>query len=125
MAANRCVLAQENTGVEMMIRDLNSRLSILASELAVERRNNSEADIRIKELLNQIDGLTEQRDKEVYEAQIEVELTLLQLHQIQEELDQSLKVIRKQAEIIRNNEQLQEKSASLVMNVCFKLPPKS
>ena len=125
MAANRCVLAQENTGVEMMIRDLNSRLSILASELAVERRNNSEADIRIKELLNQIDGLKEQRDKEVYEAQIEVELTLLQLHQIQEELDQSLKVIRKQAEIIRNNERLQEKSASLVMNVCFKLPPRS
>ena len=125
MAANRCVLAQENTGVEMMIRDLNSRLSILASELAVERRNNFEADIRIKELLNQIDGLKEQRDKEVYDAQIEVELTLLQLHQIQEELDQSLKVIRKQAEIIRNNERLQEKSASLVMNVCFKLPPKS
>ena len=124
MAANRCVLAQENTGVEMMIRDLNSRLSILASELAVERRNNFEADIRIKELLNQIDGLKEQRDKEVYDAQIEVELTLLQLHQIQEELDQSLKVIRKQAEIIRNNERLQEKSASLVMNVCFKLPPR-
>tara|TARA_B000000565_G_C23530878_1_gene279721 strand:- start:108 stop:440 length:333 start_codon:yes stop_codon:yes gene_type:complete len=100
-----------------LIQDLKKRLSVQATELALERRNRSDASTRVKDLLSEIDALREQRDKDVYDARIEAELTTLQLHQLKAELDQSLTVVRMQSEIIKGSVRLQERMAGLLVNI--------
>lgn len=110
-------MAEERNDDGMLIKDLKKRLAIQATQLALERRNSSEASTRVKDLLLELDALREQREKDIYDANIEAELTLLQLHQLKVELDQSLTVVRMQSEIIKSSERLQERMAGLLMNI--------
>lgn len=105
--------AQRRYGLAQQINELKSELTLKNGALQDERSKAGDAAGQIKALMAQLAGVKGERDVQAMEkgeAREEAELTLLQLHLVQEELERYFLESRAQDDLLR-----QHQSQSLAM----------
>jgi chromosome segregation ATPase len=99
--------AQARYGLAQQINELKSELTLKNGALQDERSKAGDAAEQIKALMAKLAGVKGERDvqaKEKDEAREEAELTLLQLHQVQEELERYFLESRAQDDLLRQHQ---------------------
>ena len=90
VASERDARAKEKVEAQKAVEELKQQVSAKAAELETERKEKAAGAERVKALEGELAGVKGERDaqaKEKEEAREEAELTLLQLHQVQEKLE--------------------------------------
>ena len=93
---------------QKQLEELKQQVSAKGAELEAERKEKDAAAERVKALEAEMAGVKGERDaqaKEKGEAQEEAELTLLQLHQVQEELEHYFLQSRTQDDLLRQHQE--------------------
>ena len=71
----------------------------------------------MKQQFQQVSESLIQKDSQAKDASEEVELTLLQLHQVQEELEYYFLLCRRQAEMLTSSENLAQRASALISSI--------
>ena len=107
MKGERDARAQEKGEAQKTVEDLKQQVSAKAAELEKERKEKAAGAERVKALeaeMAEVKGERDALEKETGEAREEAELTLLQLHQVQEELEHYFQQSRTQDDLLRQHQ---------------------
>ena len=99
--------AKEKGEAQQAIEELKQQVSAKGAELEKERKEKVAGAERVKALEGELAGVKGERDaraKEKGEAKEEAKLTLLQLHQVQEELEHQFFESRAQHDLLRQHQ---------------------
>ena len=117
MQGERDAQAKEKAEAQKSVEQLKQQVSAKASELQKERHEKAAGAQRMMALETELAGVKDERDaqaKEAREAREEAELTLLQLHQVQEELEAVFLADQvKQKKLEEMNQQVSAKASQL------------
>ena len=108
--------AKEKAEAEKAVEELKQQVSTRTAALEAERKERSAAEDLVKALKGELSGVKVECDAQARgkeEARKEVELTLLRLHQIQEELDHYFQLSRQQTHMLSSSENLSRRAIML------------
>ena len=115
--AERDARAQEKEEAQKAVEELKQQVSAKAAELEIERKERAAGAERVKALEGELDGVKAERDaqeKDKEATREDADLTLLQLHQVQEEVEHYFLLSRLQANMLSTSEKLSKRASTLI-----------
>ena len=115
--AERDARAQEKEEAQKAVEELKQQVSAKAAELEIERNERAAGAERVKALEGELAGVKAERDaqeKDKEATREDADLTLLQLHQVQEEVEHYFLLSRLQANMLSTSEKLSKRASTLI-----------